>query len=141
MDAPQKLYWEDRFSTGDANLDFQHKYIFETFNKLSDAIADESAGESINVILGRLKFYSDWHFGKEEECMDRYKCPAAQVNKNAHDAFRVMFNKYYDEYVKTGGSLDLVISVHKSLSDWLVNHILGVDISLYPCIHGQKKGE
>ena len=138
MYKPQKLFWEEKFSTGDANLDFQHKYLFETFNKLSDAIASEQGGENISAILGRLKFYSDWHFSKEEDCMERHQCPSAQVNKDAHAAFREMFNSYYQEYVKAGGSRELVIRVHESLADWLTRHIMVVDITLRTCIHKKK---
>jgi hemerythrin len=139
MEAPQKVYWNEKFSTGDESLDFQHKYIIDTFNKLSDAIADEHEEETVRTILGRLKFYSTWHFEKEEACMDHYKCPAAQANKNAHAAFTQMFNAYHEEYIVTGGSQELAIKVHKSLLDWLTNHILAVDTQLYPCIHERKE--
>lgn len=139
MYTPRKIFWEEKFSTGDGNLDFQHKYLFETFNKLSDAIAEEQGQESIRAILGRLKFYSEWHFAKEEECMDHHKCPSAQINKNAHADFRELFTAYNEEYIKTGGSQELIIRVHESLSDWLTRHILVVDTNLYACIHKTKK--
>jgi hemerythrin len=139
MYKPQKLFWEEKFSTGEPNLDFQHKYLFETFNKLGDAIAEEQGVENIKAILGRLKFYADWHFAKEEECFDHYKCPSAQVNKNAHTAFKDMFSIYHEEYFKTGGSHELAIRVHESLADWLTKHILVVDTSLHACIHKMKE--
>jgi hemerythrin len=138
MYTPQKLYWEDKFSTGDENLDFQHKYIFETFNKLGDAIAQDQGMESISAILNRLKFYADWHFAKEEERMEHYNCPAAKSNKEQHAAFMEMFGAYYDELLKTGGSQELIIRVYESLADWLTKHILVVDTSLRASIHKKE---
>jgi hemerythrin len=135
MYLPKKLYWEDKLQTGDSNLDFQHKYLFETFNKLGDAIYAQHGKDAISSILERLKFYAEWHFGKEEECMDRYSCPVAQTNKTAHATFLDMFNKYYTEYQQTGGSEELAIKLHETLSDWFLNHVSGIDSKLHPCIH------
>lgn len=135
MYEPKQLYWEDRFKTGDDDLDFQHKYLFETFNKLGDAIYTEHGKEAVNAILERLKFYAEWHFGKEEACMNRYNCPVAQTNKTAHAVFLNMFGKYYEEYQKAGSSTELAVKIHESLSDWFVNHVASIDAKLHPCIH------
>ncbi len=138
MYAPKKLFWEEKYSVGEENLDFQHQYLFETFNKLGEAIAQEEGENSVGVILGRLKFYADWHFAREEECMARYHCPAAETNRRAHEAFREIFAAYYEEYASGGGSKELARRIHESLSDWLENHILKVDSSLRDCTHSSK---
>ncbi len=134
MYVPKKLYWEDRLATGDNNLDFQHKYLFETFNKLGEALLAQKGKEAVSVILSRLKFYAEWHFEKEEECMERHKCPVAQTNQKAHAAFMEMFSRYYDEYQQTGGSEELAAKMHESLSEWFVKHVDAVDTQLRPCI-------
>jgi hemerythrin len=46
-----------------------------------------------------------------------------------------MFNKYYEEYQQTGGTDELAVKIHESLSDWFVNHVTAVDTKLHPCIH------
>ena len=135
MRTLKKLYWEDSLKTGDDSLDFQHKYLFDTFNKLGDAISLEQGTENINTILGRLKFYAEWHFGKEEACMERHNCPIAQTNKKAHTTFLDMFNLYHKEYNQSGGSIDLAVKIHETLADWLLKHVIGIDTKLYPCIH------
>jgi hemerythrin len=135
MYIPRKIFWEGKYSTGDDNLDFQHKYLFETCNKLGDAIHAESSIEVIGVILGRLTFYADWHFGKEEERMDEHHCPVAEINKKAHADFMETFEKLHQEYNNSGGSLDLAIEIHEKLIAWLTSHIVGVDTKLHACIH------
>jgi hemerythrin len=135
MYSPKKLYWEDGLKTGDPNIDFQHKYLFDTFNKLGDAIIRDQGKDNINTIIERLKFYAEWHFGKEEKCMDDHQCPIAEKNKSAHAFFLDMLNKYYEEYNQAGGSTELAIKIHETLSDWFLNHVLKTDTNLYPCIH------
>lgn len=139
MYKPHKLFWDEKFSTGDPALDFQHKYMFETFNKLSDAIAAAQGNESVSVILGRLKFYSDWHFKKEEECFNLHQCPSAKTNIDAHANFRELLAAYSEDYEKTGGSQELAIRIHESLADWLTRHILVVDTTLRACIHKKEQ--
>ena len=138
MYSPKKLYWEDKLQTGDSNLDFQHKYLFETFNKLSDAIFANQGQEAISAILDRLKFYAEWHFGKEEECMAKYHCPAAEKNRRAHETFTEKIRVYQKEYEESGGSSELATRIHEDLADWIVNHIMAVDTQLYPCVHQIK---
>jgi len=139
MYTPKPLSWDPSLSTGDTSLDNQHKYLIETLNKLGSAIEDNYGRENITRILGMLKFYADWHFGKEEECMTLYECPAAEKNKKAHRAFIQKFGKYYDEYLELGGTNELALKIHESIADWIVNHILVVDSELYLCIHKRPK--
>ncbi|MBP6209264.1 MAG: hemerythrin family protein [Anaerolineales bacterium] len=139
MYTPKLLQWDFSLTTGDEVLDNQHKYLIEILNKLGTAILDGYGKENIIRILGTLKFYADWHFGKEEQCMEAYHCPAADKNKRAHSAFIEKFNRYHKEYLDSGGSDDLALKIHESIYDWIVGHILTVDSELYPCIHKRPK--
>ena len=91
--------------------------------------------EECKEIEEKCKEVKEIRKGKEEECMERYNCPIASTNKTAHTTFLDMFNKYYEEYQKKGGSNDLAIKIHETLSDWFVNHVSGIDAKLHPCIH------
>ena len=139
MYTPKPLKWDDVLSTGDETLDNQHKYLVETLNNLGDAINEGYGMEMIARILGRLRFYAGWHFEREEECFDRYQCPAASMNKNAHAAFIEKFDRYHVRFRESGGSNELALKIHEELSDWIVNHIMRVDGELYPCIHHRPK--
>lgn len=139
MYAPKQLFWDYTLTTGDVELDNQHKYLIDTLNKLGTAIADNHGRENITRILGILKFYADWHFRKEEDCMESYRCPAAEKNKKAHEAFLQRFDKFHKEYTESGGTNELALKIHESITDWIVNHILAVDSELYPCIHKKPK--
>ncbi len=135
MYTPKILEWDDSLSTGDNTTDEQHKYLIETLNSLGTAILEGNGPEITTRIIGRLRFYAGWHFEREEECFEKYKCPAASMNKNAHAVFIEKFDRYNDKFRETGRSMELALSLHKEISDWVVNHIMRVDGELYSCIH------
>lgn len=139
MYIPKRLEWVNALSTGDEGLDNQHKYLVDTLNKLGDVINEGHGSENIARILGILRFYSGWHFGKEEDCMETYHCPAAGKNKKAHAVFIEKFDKFHNEFTNSGGTAELALKIHEEISDWIVNHILIVDGELYPCIHHRPK--
>lgn len=139
MYTPKILEWDEALSTGDSSVDEQHKYLVETLNSLGTAILDGHGTEAIARILGRMRFYAGWHFDREEECFEKYQCPAAEMNKNAHAAFVEKFDRYHKRFHDAGGSNDMALKIHQEISDWIVNHILRVDGELYPCIHHRPK--
>ncbi len=139
MYSPKHMEWTNVLRTGDEGLDNQHKYLVNTLNKLGDAINEGHGSENIARILGILRFYAGWHFGKEEDCMESYRCPAAGENKKAHAVFMEKFNTFQLEFTTSGGTTDLALKIHEEISDWIVNHILVVDGELYPCIHHRSK--
>ena len=139
MYTPKILEWDEALSTGDSSVDEQHKYLVETLNSLGTAILDGHGTEAIARILGRMRFYAGWHFDREEECFEKYQCPAAEMNKNAHAAFVEKFDRYHKRFHDAGGSNDMALKIHQEITDWIVNHILRVDGELYPCIHHRPK--
>lgn len=139
MYTPKPLQWDDALTTGDETIDEQHRYLVETLNSLGEAINEGHGIEAIARILGRLRFYAGWHFGREEECFETYHCPAAEKNKKAHAVFINKFDAYHEDFRTEGGSTKMALKIHEEIADWIVNHILMVDGELYPCIHRRPK--
>jgi len=139
MYTPKLLHWDYTLTTGDELLDNQHRYLIQILNRLGTAINIGDGRENINRILGTLKFYADWHFGKEEQCMESYRCPAADRNKKSHSSFIEKYNQFHSEYNDSGGSTELALKIHEFIFDWIVKHILAVDSELFPCIHKRPK--
>ena len=133
MYTPKELYWRDEMTTGVVELDAQHKYLIDTFNDLGHSIRGRFEPEEITKVLKMMKFFVEWHFSKEEECMAKYHCPVAQKNSKAHAVFTKKLRAYQKEYEESGGSLELAIKIHQDITDWIVNHILVVDTQLLPC--------
>lgn len=130
MYAPKKAVWQDEFKTGDDGLDFQHKYLIETFNKLGEVIEEGFGKENVQNILGRLKFYAEWHFDKEETVMAAVNCPVMETNKAEHKRFMEMVRDYEQKLARGGGSQALALEIHETLLNWLMNHVLTIDTRL-----------
>lgn len=138
MYNPKTLNWSEEMGTGDPEIDAQHSYLINFFNELGESIRKGYAPEDIEKVLKIMRFYAEWHFEKEENCMERHHCPAAKINQNAHAVFIQKLNTYQKEYEQSGGSVELAIKIHENLTDWIVNHILVVDTQLRPCIADEK---
>jgi len=128
-----KLTWSSALETGDRATDVQHKYLVEIINELAEAIETGKAGQSVRKILNLLRQYTDWHFCREEMCMERRQCPAAAANKEAHKHFMRTFDQFAEEYKVSGGSEDIAMRMYKTLTDWLVMHIQKIDTNLAGC--------
>jgi len=132
------IVWDaNTMSTGISMIDAQHKMLFEKFNEFSatfsispEAASREAAGE----LLDFLQFYANWHFGREENCMNQYKCPAAADNKKAHTEFLKTFSQFYEEWQTGNMTPKLINETYLSLESWLVNHVARVDTQLRSCV-------
>lgn len=130
-----KLAWDTSLSTGERSVDVQHKYLIDIINELADAIERQQGAVAVKKILNLLKYYAEWHFGREEMCMERHHCPAAAVNKQAHGWFMATFEGFQDEYRTSGGSQELALRMYGELTTWLVAHIKKIDTQLGGCLH------
>jgi hemerythrin len=126
--------WDDSLETGVAEIDDAHKTLFLWVNKLSDAMSAGKANAEVLSVLNFLGIYAQRHFAHEENCMNRYKCPAAEVNKKAHAEFLVYFTKMKQEAETNGVTTKTVLELQLALGNWLRNHIKKVDVSLRPCV-------
>ena len=85
-------------------------------------------------ILDFLQFYAVWHFEREDKCMEQYKCPAAEANKQAHAEFIDKFGQFYEQWQESVMDWELVQQTYVELGDWIENHIRRVDAQLLPCV-------
>lgn len=125
-----KVAWSDALSTGNRAIDNQHKYLVDIINDLAEAIETRQTGQSLKKIVNLLQYYTEWHFCKEEDCMDRLKCPAALKNKDAHAQFIQTFLAFRRELESGGDSHEIATRMYKTLVSWLVQHIQGIDSQL-----------
>lgn len=132
MYIPNTLTWKDSMTTGVPELDTQHKYLINFINELGYSINKNYEPKDIAGVLQVMKFYAEQHFSKEEECMARHHCPIAWKNKKAHAIFIKNLEEYQKEYERSGGSSELAIKIHETLTDWTANHIMTIDVQLYP---------
>jgi len=128
------ILWNELMSTGVPKIDEQHKELIEALNTLGNAMQAGKGKDEIEKILEFAGQYARKHFGFEEECFEKYNCPAAALNKQEHAWFVERFTVLMEEFQEKGARFSLIIKIHKELSHWLLQHICEVDMKLRPYV-------
>ncbi|MGE5404539.1 MAG: bacteriohemerythrin [Candidatus Saccharibacteria bacterium] len=123
------IKWDDKYSIGVAQIDEQHKKLFEIANRAfellkNDLITDKF--DQIATVLDELKEYTIYHFKTEEEYMKSVKYMRFLGHKVIHDDF---VKKLEDtDYRSIDENQDRYISeLLEFLVNWISQHILKED--------------
>jgi len=129
-----KIIWDEAYSVGDKSLDTQHKSLVGLINRLEKV---EFNGDDLREILDQLDHYVHAHFSLEEKMMRN----AGYADLEPHIAEHRDFQHWLSSaqtHIATGG-LDTAIvaqSIHEHLQDWLIKHILVVDMAYKDDLNG-----
>ncbi|MBX7219413.1 MAG: hemerythrin family protein [Blastocatellia bacterium] len=130
------VQWEGRYETNETKIDQQHQQLFRMINDLEKKVqTGDFTNQSINEALKYLINYTRIHFTYEELCMFRYKCPVAQKNMDAHDAFTKALEGYKQTFDQEGASQKLLTEIYDTASQWLIGHICQIDTQLRPFLN------
>jgi len=127
------IEWTEKYETGFGDIDKQHKEIIQQLNRLHDAIVAGLAKEVVSDIVNFAGDYATKHFAYEESCMDKYQCPFAKQNKEAHEQFVRRFGEIQKQLADANADTSKVLEVYRELRDWIHSHILKIDTNLRAC--------
>ncbi len=130
----EAIKWDESMSTGVDSLDSQHKQLIAWLNELLIAMSSGRGRGELDQLLTQLGGYASLHFGNEEACFEKYRCPLAAQNAAAHKEFIATFQSLRDEFDRTGATSHLVVRVQTELMRWLASHIKRTDTALRPCV-------
>ena len=119
------IQWNDSLSVNVAEIDRQHQKLIKMINDLSEAMKEGKGNDILGEILTSLVDYTKTHFKQEETYFDRFGYPDADSHKKIHEAFVTKISEFQAGLEE--GSLSLSVRVMVFLSDWLRNHINGID--------------
>jgi methyl-accepting chemotaxis protein len=121
-----RFIWNDRFALGVEAMDDEHKILIEKINNLAKSI-EESDGDSSKLIapFKDLVSYTRLHFSHEEAYMDSIKYPQLVQHKAIHTSLLAGVDSFGDQL--KSNKLDGDALIH-FLNDWLIRHILGIDM-------------
>ncbi len=77
--------------------------------------------------------YAEVHFKIEEAYMDERDCPAAEANRTGHQQMRNILAGFQEYMKHQGVSMIEVSTLRLEMQEWLVKHILTIDIQLRDC--------
>ena len=126
--------------SGNTMVDDQHKQLIDAINKLYRAIESGTGVEEAKKTLDFLAEYTTCHFGCEEALMKSKKYPLYTQHKKVHDAFIETVNGLYEVLGKKGANEEFEQIVEKEVTDWLINHIQGMDMQMTDWIKVRTNG-
>ena len=130
------MAWTPSYSVGVDSIDEQHQRLFEVINDLHRSMKEGTAKETFSETLKEAAQYAIYHFENEENYMRKYDYPGYDEHKAQHDSF---VSKVLDlQSQMEQGRLFLSIEMISFLSDWIHDHVLGIDQELGPFL--EKKG-
>jgi hemerythrin len=125
------ITWNPKtMATGVPEVDAQHQEWIRRYNLFDEAI---DQGKGLEVVQSTLEFflrYADVHFQFEEEVMDERHCAAADANHADHDHMRNILRGFNSSVKAHGYSISEIVGLKLRMEEWLVKHILTIDIQL-----------
>lgn len=128
------MKWSERYATGIGHLDEQHKMLFKMSEDYRETLKEERGERMYGLMLESLDEYARAHFGLEQDCMYRYRCPAAETNSKAHLQFVEVLGWFRRRYAENGFNLTEAQRLVEFVDEWLANHIGRIDVQLKPCV-------
>jgi hemerythrin len=119
--------WNEKYATGIASIDDQHRSLFQSVQELHDAYRSGKAREAIPLILEQLVDYSSQHFEDEEAEMERAAFPGLPRHREEHRTLMAQVHNLQERYVQGEPQLPMELSI--LLSRWLKNHIKDHDMA------------
>ena len=117
------LQWDESLVSGFEEMDNHHRYIFEQFEKLSEAVQHGKASEIREELASFLFEYSQVHFPGEERNMVEYKYPKIEVQRYWYDVFTRDVNQLKKRIGQEGATREGAIVVTGKLLIWIIQNI------------------
>ena len=133
------VVWDEKYATGIHLIDSQHKELFSLTNELFRACLgeDEELKEVFKETMGRMVEYVRFHFGAEQELLQRVKYPDYQEHKKQHDILVRDILEAVNGYNK--GEKFVPNQFVRTMRDWILSHIALTDRQYVLYITAQKK--
>lgn len=123
--------WDNRFETGLTEVDTQHQHLVAITNNFGTLIEKNGVRfEDLVEIFNELASYTQYHFTDEEMLMAEVGVDDRHVEYHVTQHHRFLQDVLdLHQEMATGGQ-EATEHVFTFLKDWLIQHILGIDMNL-----------
>ena len=118
--------WKDEYSVGVSRFDNHHKKLFDIANQLHEMMKSGKGADVIETTLRELVDYTKYHLAEEEKALERIGYSGISSHKRAHAIFTDQLNDAMKD-IEGGRAQFVVVKVSKTVIDWLIDHIFGID--------------
>jgi len=133
-----RITFDKNLETGDAEIDQQHRELFDRIDKLLAASRDKRSREEVGQTLTFLGDYVVHHFSAEERMMEAAAYPEIAAHRAEHARFVQEFTILYNEYKSEGPTTLFIIRVGNRVTGWLREHIYRTDRTLVQWLKQQR---
>jgi hemerythrin len=125
------MEWTDKLATGISTIDSQHKELFKRINNLAIAIKQRRCKAEIEGTIKFLDDYARIHFSEEEKHMRDSNYGGLEEQREDHKKYLAVLAELKEQASLTrmqGGSHELSAMTNQVVVDWIVDHIMKVDM-------------
>ena len=122
--------WKDSYGVNIAEIDKQHKKLFEIGGKISELVLAKDGYDhydEIMVVLEELKEYTLKHFRYEEMLMEKYGFEGLDQHKIEHMFLVKKLERMKNEDIDANQE-ETLLNLINFVSDWIAGHILKTDM-------------
>jgi hemerythrin len=138
-DNTDMVVWEEKYAIGIHLIDSQHKELFSLTNELFRACMSEE--DTLEIVfketMERMVAYVRFHFGAEQELLQRVKYPDYHEHVKQHETLIREILESVKEY--NYGKKFVPNQFVRILRDWILSHIAHYDKLYAAYIAAQKK--
>jgi hemerythrin len=124
------LEWNTKFELGHAQLDGDHRTLFQVLETLSGGYCDH---DLVDTQIKILEHYVRDHFTLEERLMADSAYPHLEEHRALHTEFRATVARLRNHW-HNNESPSVQREIIAELSDWLGQHIIDADRAYLPWI-------
>jgi hemerythrin len=128
------INWDqEKMTTGVPEVDAQHQEWIRRYNEFDDAVSQGMGLEAVRSTLDFFANYAETHFRLEEAYMNKRHCSAAVANRAGHERMRNILTASKEYMERKGVSMLQVTILKMEMQEWLIEHMLTIDIQLRNC--------
>lgn len=135
-----KIEWHEYLSVGVAEIDQQHRLLFDKFNTFFAACEEGRGEEEVARLFWFLNAYIATHFADEERLQQEIGFPGYQKHREQHLALTREVAALKERLASEGPSRSLVSSVGLLMTGWLIEHISVMDRAIGRFVKERKQG-
>lgn len=136
------MEWTEKLATGIKTIDSQHRELFKRINDLVLAIKEQRCKSEIDSTLKFLDDYARVHFSEEEKHMRETNYAGLQEQREDHKKYLAALAELKKQAAQPriqGSSYDLSATTNQVVVDWIVGHIMNLDMKFGE--HLKKQGK
>jgi len=124
----ERFDWNDRLQLGVNEMDDEHKILISKINDLIAALESQYVKKDKTKLLKAFDAMAEYtieHFRDEEKFLQSFEYPQFESHKKIHEKLLTQVGEY--RHLIANDNLDDMILIN-FLRNWLVSHIMGVDM-------------